>query len=424
MKKNSTKLIFILLFIYTFLILFFTNANSDYVWNYGFCYNFAKGLKMYKDFNMVITPLYPFINGLIMKITWNNIFIFTLTNTFIVMFIYYLIYKNFKKVFLPFIIIFNLYLIPSYNLLSIIFLFILFILEDKKKNDYLIGIFLGLIFLTKSSFIVLTLCSICYIKDFKKILKRFIGFIIPNLLFILYFYLNKSLYDYINYAFLGLFDFANNNTRLTIGLIICIIEIIILITLYIKKKDIKILYILTFQIMSYPLFNTAHIYYSTLPIVFYLLLNTNKNYNNIKMLYLFLIVPFVPITITLFSNNYTFGTNALKYKYLNINELNIANNIKNNVDNLNNTYFVVYDSYYYKLLLDIDINKYDILLNGNMGYNGSKNTIKYFNKLPNDTLFLMDDHFVEGQFSLELYNYIKDNYKVIKVFNGFKLYKK
>ena len=78
--KNKYKLmiIFFVLFIYNFVINYFSISNNDLIWNYGFCYNFAKGMKLYSDFNMVITPLYPTIFGLILKILGNNMIIFYL----------------------------------------------------------------------------------------------------------------------------------------------------------------------------------------------------------------------------------------------------------------------------------------------------------------------------------------------------------
>lgn len=42
--------------------------NLDEIWNYNFAKNIADGLIPYKDFNMLQTPLLPFITGLILKV--------------------------------------------------------------------------------------------------------------------------------------------------------------------------------------------------------------------------------------------------------------------------------------------------------------------------------------------------------------------
>ena len=146
--KNKYKLmiIFFVLLIYNFVINYFSISNNDLIWNYGFCYNFAKGMKLYSDFNMVITPLYPTIFGLILKILGNNMIIFYLSNAIMPTIISYIVYKNYNKAFIPTLIILSFVSNPNYNLLCMMFLFILFYLEDKNKNDYVIGIVLGIVF--------------------------------------------------------------------------------------------------------------------------------------------------------------------------------------------------------------------------------------------------------------------------------------
>ena len=194
MKKYKNLLVFLLLFIFNFILTYFNIANDDLIWNYGFSYNFANGLKMYSDYNMVITPLFPTIFGFIMKILGKNIIVFYLSFALIPATMYYLIYKYYKKSLIEVILIGSFIVSPNYNILCLFFLFVLFVLEDKKYNDYIIGIVLGLVFLTKSPTGLLTLASLYYYKDFKKIIKRFIGFLIPNIIYIIYFILNGSLF--------------------------------------------------------------------------------------------------------------------------------------------------------------------------------------------------------------------------------------
>ncbi len=424
MKKYKTLILFIILFIFNFSINYFAISNNDLIWNYGFCHNVANGLKMYTDFNMVITPLYPTIFGTLMKLLGNNMIIFFLTNAIIPTLLFYIVYKYYKKSFIEIIILVSFVSNPNYNLLCLLFLFILFILEDKKKNDYLIGIILGLTFLTKSSMGVLTLASIYYIKDIKKILKRFIGFIIPNILFIIYFIINKNLLDYINYAFGSLLDFASKNARSGVGLIIFIVSLIYIIYLYRKNKDIKLLYILFFQIMSYPIFNLIHIIYSLIPLIFYIVLNTNnKIYNKYKKYLVIILI--CPILSLIFQNIFIDmeeGTNALKYKLVEKKYIDDANIIKQEIDDFNNTYFIMYEAYYNKLLLNIDINKYDVMLSGNLGYKGEENAIEYFDSLSMGTKFILYKDYEGGQLPNKIYNHIKNNYRLTKSFDKYELY--
>jgi hypothetical protein len=416
--------------------MYLSRCDNDFVWNYGFSKNFADGLLMYKDYNMIITPLYPTIIGILMKILGTNILTFTLLNTIIIFLIYLIIYKKYSKAFIPLLLICSFNIKANYNYLCVLLLFILIYLEENKSNDYLIGIILGLIFLTKSSFLILTLASLYYLKNFGKIVKRFLGFLIPNLIYIIYFYLNKSLFYYLNYAFGGLIDFSKRADINIIGLSFALFILFILIYLYIKRKDLKLLYIILFQIMNYPLFNCAHILYSLIPTIFYLaLISSNKidfknkqlkKYLKIYLKILIIILLLCPLfSILLFHkiNESTLGINSLKYKLVEQNYLDNANIIKDNIEALDKVYFIMYEAYYNKMLLDLKINRYDLLLKGNIGYNGEEEAIKYFDSLPSDTLFLTYNNYEQGEASEKIYNYITNNYTLIKTFANYNLYK-
>ena len=89
------------------------------------------------------------------------------------------------------------------------------VLESQYIKYYLIGIILGLLFLTKQS-VGLCLCLVSFyylFKDYKKFFKRVGGFLIPVGIFIIYLLITKSLYNFIDLCFLGLFDFAGNNGK-------------------------------------------------------------------------------------------------------------------------------------------------------------------------------------------------------------------
>ena len=94
MKKIKIKpiIIFVLLVITFFCFNYFSIINLDVIWNYGFSLNFSKGLTMYSDYNMVITPLYPIIVGTFMKILGNNMIIFYLINAIFTTLIVFLLF--------------------------------------------------------------------------------------------------------------------------------------------------------------------------------------------------------------------------------------------------------------------------------------------------------------------------------------------
>lgn len=431
-KYKKDILILIIIFIYVGILVSFSNADNDLIWNYGFSYNIASNLIVYKDFNMVITPLYPFICGLVMKILGNNFFIFNLTNIVLLSSMYYYIYKKYPKSYIPSIVLISFILRPSYNFLIMFLLLILLNLEEDK--DFLTGLVLGLIFLTKQSFIILCIPSIIYIREPKKILKRIGGFLIPCILIGLYLIINNSLYEFINYTVLGLFSFGTKNSFFNLGTVFILALIGFLTFYYSKYKDIKVLYLICYQVMAYPIFNAMHILFSVIPVFVYFLdrlVNSKKKENDFSYLkylnYMALVLLMCPV-LSLFLQ-YHFkdlskGIGALEYKDIDSKYLVNAQVIDKEIDNLDKTYFVMYDAYVYKLLLNKKINSYDLLLNGNMGYKGEDKVINYFDSLDSNTYFLLNLEYEGGQLSKKIDSYIRNNYKKVKTFNNLILYKR
>ena len=201
-------MIFIITLIFN---LVFNTLTNDEVWNYGFAYNISRGLIPYKDFNMVITPLYPMINALFMIIFGKNILIMHIINAILCTAIFYFLKKTTSKAYYILYSILLFFALPNYNIMCLLFLYILIMLEKQKSNDYLIGIILGLTFMTKQNVGIYLCIPTIFTKDIKRILKRIIGFMIPNILIFTYLIYNKAVYEFINYCFLGLSNFGEKN---------------------------------------------------------------------------------------------------------------------------------------------------------------------------------------------------------------------
>lgn len=428
--KKKDILILIIIFIYTGILITYSNADNDLIWNYGFSYNFANHLLMYKDYNMVITPLYPFLGGILMRILGNNFLIFNLYNTILSTILYYYLYKKYPHTFIPSIILISFILRPSYNFL-VIFL-VLILLNIKEEKDFFIGFILGLLFLTKQSFILLILPSIYLITKPKRLFKRIGAFFLPCFFFLIYFILTNTFLDFLNYTFLGLFSFSSKNSFFNLGTIFILSLIIYLFLYYLKTKDIKVLYLITYQIMAYPIFNTMHIILSIIPVIIYFLdkLVKKKKYNLNYLRYfnyfvsILLICPLLSIPLQYFNKDLVEGENALEYKDISRSYLVNKDLFLKEVPNLNNTYFLMYDAYIYKYLLNNPITSYDLLLNGNLGYNGEERVIDYFNSLDSNTYFVLNRVYTGGQLSKNIDAYIRNHYLKVKDFQEFTLYKK
>ena len=82
MRKGVIYSIFLFIIILGF-NLFLYSSTLDEIWNYGFSYNILNGVLPYRDFNMVLTPLYSFIMTIPLFIFGNNILVFHIFNVFI-----------------------------------------------------------------------------------------------------------------------------------------------------------------------------------------------------------------------------------------------------------------------------------------------------------------------------------------------------
>ena len=168
-KEYKHILIFLIFTIITFLYSFYIfNLNNDEMWNYGFAHNIYQGLIPYKDFNMIIPPLFAFCIQPFFLILGDNLLTFHIFASIITgLTILFMYLKTGKNAFLayPFIILGYL---PSYNLFSI-FLFSILILIDKckpKQKDILLGLIASFMFLTKQTIgIAILIPCIFYSKN-------------------------------------------------------------------------------------------------------------------------------------------------------------------------------------------------------------------------------------------------------------------
>ena len=433
--KQNKNYILELILIFTITLLFNLICNNmvhDEIWNYGFSYNIATGLIPYKDFNMVITPLFPILGAIFMIIFGKNLVTYHIFNAIICTTIYhYLKKQNSKSYYIPYAILL-LYALPNYNLFSMLLLYILITLEEKNSNNYLIGIILGLTFLTKQTIGIFLFIPSLFIKDIKIIVKRIIGFIIPNIFLLIYLIYHNIIFEFIDYTFLGISNFAEKNiNHYWSCLIILIIEIIYLIYKYIKTKDIKIIYLLSFQIISFPIVDPYHIMIPLIPTITYFLKNLNLNKKIISIAFIIFITTILTYNIYLLTTNkynYPNDTAVYKYRKINDNVVKEINIIKDYILNQEQKIFII-DMYAYLLKLETftEINKFDLLNDGNLGKNGEIKIINEIDKMcqKEKCIFLLNQIELNNrisQYNKDILNYIDKNYQIIEKIEGLTIY--
>jgi len=412
----------IIIFVVTLIInLIYINITQDEVWNFGFAYNIANGLIPYKDFNMVVTPLFPMLGALFLYVFGKNFFIYHIFNAIICTIIFYLMKKlTSKGYYIVYAILIFLFSLPNYSLFCLLLLYLIMYLEDKNTNDYIIGVLLGLTFLTKQNVGVFLCFPTLFTKDIKKIIKRIIGFFIPNIIFIIYLFCTDSFMLFIDYAFGGIGSFAKENNLISEWVTLTLVAIIYLIYNYIKQKDIKILYILCFQILAYPIFDTYHVIIPFLPVLGYFLSKLNLMLKVTRCAFIiFIIILFSQSLYNLYLGNYKFSndTNVFKYRILDNNSVYYIKGISNYIKISDGNVFIIHhNAYLYKLESGMPINKYDLLNDGNMGNNGEFKIISEFEKKCNKekcTFLILEEEIGDYAFSQtnqEIIKYICDNY--------------
>ena len=160
----------------------------------------------YKDFNIVMTPLYQYLMSGFLLIK-DSYLLFLFGQAILVTLFFITIYKligNKVLILLP-IIAFPrfFFILPNYNFLAVFLVLVLLYLEKNNKSDYLIGVILSLLILTKHSiglfFLLVTLIGTF---DFSKIKKRILGVIPLLMIFLIYLLINHNLYEFLFLLFL------------------------------------------------------------------------------------------------------------------------------------------------------------------------------------------------------------------------------
>lgn len=439
MKFNKKYIFF---FIVTFCLVFcysyFISAvYNDEIWNYGFAYNIASYLVPYRDFNLVTTPLYPMLASIFIKIFGHHLYSLHIFNSLILSFMICLIYYKIgkKSILLIPLALLNGY--PGYNIFSVFLKILLLLLIDYKfkKKDIVIAFLVGLLFLTKQTVgVCLFIPMIYYSKDR---IKSLIAFSIPILCLINYLILNDALYDFINYCFLGLFNFGSSNSIylfLPVEIVICLVILFHLIKS--KFTNEKLFYLLMFQVITIPIVDDYHFMIGMLPVLYYFL--SIKEIKKFKLKYYFIIICFFCFLWNFYvhsyelgylyndKNSYLYGRNIPKYIEETITE--ISNYIDEVRDDYDYIYFFSRNAYYVKMNVLYPLTKYDLINNGNMGYNGSVKYIEEVDNLckENSCMFILYKYeFRENNISQtnkDLVDYVKDNYTYFKEINDFDIY--
>lgn len=438
--KNNYHYFILFIFIFlTYSIFIFPNNYGDPMNNYGFSMAITKGLLPYLDFNTISTPLYSFVMSIGLFI-WNNYSMFLLEQSLLVTIMFYILNKIYgKKSYIILLIICLLGCFginATYNFFAFFMMIILLFLEDKYPNkDYIIGVVIALAILCKHTVGILLIMPslIYYFKDKRKLLKRFIGLLIPSIIFVIYLLITNSYKEFIDLCFLGLFDFSKNNTNIYIlWFYLSIALFIISLIITIKKKNIKNIYLLCGVSFVIPLFDLCHFSIYALCIAIQFLPFIKKHENYIGFLSFILSILIVIISYLSLTNLYhpVLNKKLKHFEYVNNGKHNYEETIKffKIYDEYPNALILSYSKMEYDITRDNNIDYFDVLLYGNFGYNGSKKMINKIEKMK-DIYIIVDERGYlnnnsDSQLDKSIIKYVMENYNKVDEKYDFLIYYK
>ena len=442
-KKNYG---YLLLFVFFFLcLLLFYNLNrGDLYVNYGFSYAISKLEVPYKDFNMVITPFAPFIYSFFLFIN-KSIITYYLEQALFLTSMFYLLQKLLQEkaylfltiMLIPFPIPFASTIFPGYNFFLFFLFLILIYLEKRKKNDFIIGIILGLLILTKQTVgLMLFLPNFYFLfKDYKKFFKRLAGLFLPLFIFLIYLLITKSFTSFFDLCFLGLFSFAKRNNVLNyFYLSLFLLGIIYIIYKIFKdKKNILYYYTLAFSFVALPIVDYYHVALFLLALVFIFLDGFSLKIKNISKYCLTFIIGMALIWTFI---EFKYLQKPVFKNYHNFPLTLISKNYSKNIDNLSEylkekDQEVIYllrgsENYFFKIMNNKEITYFDLSNYGNYGYNGIDKMLKKISK-KEDVYFILDktlekDNNMYQQYVKEFSLFAKKNSKLEKEIGPYQIY--
>ena len=444
---------------------------SDELWNYQNVLKLYNKFLLYRDANTVPTPIFFYIGLIFFKIFGSSLLAFRIYNTFIYIFIFTLIYKILKKLnfskhiaLLSMILIFII-ILPvinsgaTYNALVMgFFLFGVYLYISRNENMLLHGLVMFLVFFTKQNigFYYILAVIICdlYLNKFSKkffinIIKKFLIFFALSGFTLLLFYTSSTLADFISFAFGGIFEFREKNisVELTAHVVMIALLPFIMYPFIVLQKDklfkniinknildnITILIVFCFfaTFIAYPIINTSHLLFALpLHIIFsfyifdFIMLedffDNEQSVTGTKIIsIILLIVILLRFGVHYISirkdNSFVKDPNSKFYGVMVENkQIQITKTMEKYITEQNNknidVIIVAFDSAFPMTELGQSHGVYDLVFNGNLGYNGVeriKNDI--LSRTNTEYLIFSNPDDLCYQDSTEVYNFIIDN---------------
>ncbi len=442
--------------------------NCDEMWNFQNIYKMYSGYQIYKDANVIVTPLFFYIVEFIFKIFGANFLVFRIFNIIVNVILYLLIYLIFKNITkskqksilytLITLYISNATLMSMANYTSFaVMLYILGIFLNVKgnKNYILQGFIIFLIFMCKQNIgiyyilgMIIQLIAIEKIskKNIIEFCKKICMFIFLFVIYCIYLYLQGNLYYFISYCFLGINEFGIRNIAADMHVIelIFILLCIVIMKRFLKSKNIKLskidiieCFAFPMLLVSYPIFNESHIENAIIGIIVelilildFILINHFLKEDNIKK-----IIYLLTICVILISSYhfiwYIKYISKKQYKYDvyfgSVIEEEFENNIQKITQYIKNndkrTIVFGFRAASYNIVLNTSNGAMDIPFFGNFGKSGEEGMLKQIQELKDANILIeRDEHDMVWQESKKIRKWIQENLNCVGEIENFLIY--
>lgn len=430
-------------------------------------YKIFNGEMIYRDVNILTTPLLFYIALFIFKVFGSKFIIFRIYNILINIILILTIYKIFtnlkigKKKKIIYTLILEILILKkvailgaTYNILGLMLCLIglnLMLKRELIKNYYIKqGIIIFLILMAKQNvglYYILAniLIEIC-IKNRKRICSILKLISVPSILsvcYIIYLYINNNLDNFISYTILGLKEFSQNiyiTGTFWIGLdIIIICSIVFILSKKIYKKEQKNIIITLFITgicmlpIGYPIADDWHMIVSSTILIISAIYTFDKNIDiNIKEKVLNCIIALIlcymifynVVYIKIYLNNYIKDSNNIFHL------LTISNDKRNKINIMEEfisksdkkVIIVSPEAGQYYINVGIKSNGiFDLPFKGNLRREGEYSLINKTQQY-DDAYMLLHSKKTYWQESDVFRKYIEDNYKSVGTIEDFTIY--
>lgn len=465
-KADKTKRILIFCLIITVMtfikVMFWSFGDLDELWNYNMSRGVVMGLVPYRDFNMVMTPLYAFISSIALLVC-RTLIAYRISCSIILSVLMLLVFKAVSEKTNPY------YALPSallcllfsgvvtYNTLFMIFALIIYLLllqDNSGTRNFLTGLAAAGAALsrqTSGGILILILFVILAVhldgeakgeRKIKDILLYLAGGLVPCTAFLIYLLATGAFASFWDYCFFGLFTFGNGNGDFQIAalpyLFIALLGIICDISFVKTDRKTAITHLLTgipVLLISFPIIDSVHTSYAAIwfliPVVRYIENRFGRQLSKKISVFLSAVLAIVISAMTVFgvvgcgiirSSSELKGVladGALTDDYYNLAEKCQAYEEQGyKVTVLSNSAVLV-------SIVKGDIDPvFDMFNKGNFGVN---EPLKYIQDIcceDNSLILMPDDYPTEGWQNPEgVYEYVTSHCEEVDSYGRFKLYK-